>query len=236
MNSVYYPRLVRRVRAVLIDSVLVPVAAIATLLIGVSVGITSPLAKVALFIGPVILLEPVMVMLTGGTIGHHLTRLKVLKKDGTGYLGFIPATVRFLIKLFLGWFSFIFILTTQKHQAVHDIAAGSIVVHRDVTNLPAYEVLAERKADTEYDYPPVWKRFVFIILYSFVMLIVASETIALLVANVCLYAHRCSLFDQVVLISFDICLLLSIGGIIVLGWKGALLGCRKISKKIESQL
>ena len=235
MNSVYYPRLVRRVRAVLIDSVLVPVAAIAALLIGVSAGITDPLAKILLFVAPIIILEPFLVMSTGGTVGHHLTRLKVMKKDGTGHIGFIPATIRFLVKLFLGWFSFIFILTTRKHQAVHDLAAGSIVVHRDITNLPEHEILTERKIDTEYEYPPAWRRVLFMVLYSFVSFVLFSVLTSLMASRPCLFAHRCSLFDQVIVLSLDICFLLSIGAIIVFAWKGALYGCRKMPKGKPSE-
>ena len=163
MTTITYPRLIKRVRAVLIDSVLLPLVVIGTLIIGDALGIPGPYGKAMLILIPILVLEPGLVAFTGGTVGHHMLGIRVAKKDGSGNINIFAATIRFVVKLVLGWLSFIFVLTTTKHQAVHDLLAGSIVVHKDPTGLPAYEVLSERTGDSgAYIYPPGWRRIVII--------------------------------------------------------------------------
>lgn len=233
MSTVYYPRLIKRVRAFLIDGVLVPLVAIATLVIGVSLGVESLPAKLALFIVPILILEPALVAWTGGTVGHHLNRIKIVKKQGSGHIGFFAATVRFVIKALLGWFSLIFILTTRKHQAVHDLAAGSVVVHKDVTGLPEYEVLSERKPEEGgYRMPSVSRRLGIIFLYIVLGFIILSYTVGLLMPDACLLKHRCTAFESYTVLVLDILWFISAVVSIVLGWRGSLYGCRKqITKK-----
>ena len=166
MATVTYPRLIKRVRAVLIDSVLLPVAVFSVLLLGDSMGVSSALGKATLIVLLIFVLEPGMVAFTGGTVGHHLLSIRVANRDGSRNINIFAATIRFVIKLVLGWLSFIFVLTTTKHQAVHDLVAGSIVVHKDTTGLPAYEVLSERTQETDaYTYPATGRRVAVITLY-----------------------------------------------------------------------
>src|SRR5262245_37224487 len=91
----YYARLVKRVRAVLIDSVLIPVAAIASLVAGDALGVSDPTAKVLLLVVPVFVLEPLLVATTGGTVGHHLIGLRVTRLDGARRINIFAATLRF---------------------------------------------------------------------------------------------------------------------------------------------
>lgn len=135
MDKVAYPRLIKRIRAALIDSVLIPLAFFAGLvLIGVS-GISHPLAKLVLAMMPILVLEPGLVAFTGGTVGHHLVGVRVMQAGGTGNIGILAAALRFVVKLLLGGLSFVFILTTRRHQAVHDLVAGSRVVLKDAACL-----------------------------------------------------------------------------------------------------
>jgi hypothetical protein len=89
VDAVYYPRLVKRVRAVLIDSVLVPVVAITSLGVGYGLGVTDFLWRALLVGVPVFILEPGLVTITGGTVGHHLVGIRVQRKDGSGNLNII---------------------------------------------------------------------------------------------------------------------------------------------------
>lgn len=228
MNHVYYPRLIKRIRAVLIDAVLVPFVALTSLVLGVSLGVESLPAKLALFIVPILILEPALVAWTGGTIGHHLNRIKIVKKDAVTHIGFPAAIVRFFIKFVLGWFSLISILTTRKHQAVHDLAAGSVVVHKDIHGLPEYEVLSERKPEEGgYRYPSVLRRVLVILLYVFLSTVSFSILSVLLLSRACIYTHRCALPDQVAALTLDVIWFLSFGTVIVLGWRGKLYGSRR---------
>lgn len=227
--SLLYPRLIKRVRAVLIDSVLIPVVTMTILIIGVSMGVSSPIAKVMLLIFPVFILEPCMLAFTRGTIGHHLVGIKVTKRNGIDKINIFAATVRFLAKLLFGWFSFVFVFTSKKHQAIHDLVAGSIVTHRDASQLPQYDILQERVVEeTGYKYPAIWKRLLTIAAYCVITIVLVAMVTAFAISDACLESTRyCSGLDRLITLFVNIIFLLSFGAIIILGWKSRLYGCRR---------
>jgi uncharacterized RDD family membrane protein YckC len=228
MTNFFYPRLIRRVRAVLIDSVLLPVSIFSTLIVGDALGVTSTFAKAMLFGLPVFVLEPALVAFTGGTVGHHLMKIRITRLDGMGNINILAATVRFVVKLLLGWLSFIFVLTTTKHQAVHDLVARSLVVHKDVRGLPAYDVLPERKSDTEnYVYPPAWRRIIVAIAYCVLVYIAVCVVILAVASTECTDGNRCSTVETLFEIALSIMWLVTTGWVAVRGWGGRLYGCRR---------
>lgn len=228
MHPLYYPRLIKRVRALLIDSILLPVAALATLLIGASTGISSTGGKLLLIVLPVFILEPVMLATTGGTIGHHLNGVKVTKKNGLDRINIFAAVIRFGVKLFFGWFSLIAVLITKKHQAVHDLVTGSIVTHRDVSRLPQYEVLQERETgDDDFVYPSAMRRIAVIFFYCFLIFVLYLFAIAIGFTDDCITENRCTAVDKSIMKIGNVALLLGLGSAIVFGWRGRLYGCRR---------
>ena len=138
-----YPRLYRRIQAAIIDS---------TIFLVILLGAGMILAPIEIhggfkFGGVAILLfilEPGLVSITGGTIGHHLRGLRIQDHWYGTNLNIFRATIRFLVKFLLGWLSFVFILLTKKHQAIHDKISGSVVVLRDPAKVPEFEALSER--------------------------------------------------------------------------------------------
>lgn len=70
--------------------------------------------------------EPLLVSLTGGTIGHYLCNMRVVDDD-RGNIGFVKAVARMIIKSLLGWYSFLAMAMTSRHQAVHDLLTRSTV-------------------------------------------------------------------------------------------------------------
>jgi hypothetical protein len=75
------------------------------------------------------LYDPIMVSLFGGTIGHLVIRLRVKQyKYETKNLFFVLAFFRFLVKIFLGWLSFLTVSGNKEKRAIHDILPGSIVI------------------------------------------------------------------------------------------------------------
>jgi len=228
MPPVFYPRLIRRVRAILIDSVLLPITVFGVLILGDALGVSHTYGKVALILVPIFVLEPGLVAFTGGTIGHHLLRIRVATLDGQRNINIFAATLRFVAKLLLGWLSLIFVLTTKKHQAVHDLLARSVVIHKDPSTLPAYEKLVERMPDSaEYLYPPAWRR-VLVIAGYWVLATVALVILGNFVASrQCIAGYRCATWETLLLLVLDIAWLLSLGGATVRGWRGQLYGCRR---------
>ncbi|HEY1774177.1 MAG TPA: RDD family protein [Gammaproteobacteria bacterium] len=227
-DTVYYPRLLWRLKAVMIDSIVVPLAMIASLLVGVELGVTDPIIRIALLVGPLFLLEPLMVTATGGTIGHHLLRLRVMRQDGDGNLNIFAATLRFVIKALTGWFSFILVLTSRKHQALHDILSRSIVVHRDAARVPTHEALAERQVeDGAFVYPPVWRRVLVIFAYCLLVFVIVEIAVAASVSYPCLEYKHCGDKDRVALFTLDVFWLAGTSISVVLGWKSRLFGARR---------
>ncbi len=227
-RSVFYPRLIRRVRAILVDSIILPVVMFGVVMVGSAAGVSDGYAKFALLIVPIFFLEPAMVALTGGTIGHHLQGVRIARLDGQRNINILAATLRFVVKVLLGWFSMIFILTTKRHQALHDLLARSVVVHKSPSALPAYEVLAEREsASGAYSYPSTWRRVLVIFGYWILSSVVAVIVSGVAVSNDCLAFQFCDRWENLLLLGLNIAWLVSLGFAMVWGWQGRLYGCRR---------
>jgi uncharacterized RDD family membrane protein YckC len=73
--------------------------------------------------------EPMMVFM-GGTLGHRAMKIRVRKqKDETVGLNILQVYVRFIVKLFTGPFRGFSWVNRKKNLALHDLAAGSVVVN-----------------------------------------------------------------------------------------------------------
>ena len=218
----------------LIDSVVVPVLAVATLIMGNALGVTEFFGRVLLIAVPVFILEPGLVAFTGGTIGHHLVGLRVRRLSGAGNINLFAATIRTIVKFVLGWLSFIFVLTTERHQAIHDLAARSIVVHRDTAGLPQYDVLSARKVETEgFIYPSGWRRGLVALAYWTLMTVVLSTAVGVWIAVVCDRRVSCHSYERTAGMIFDMIWLIATGAIVVFGWYGRLPGAKRRVKAPE---
>jgi uncharacterized RDD family membrane protein YckC len=128
-----YAALSKRVRAACFDTAILALLFFPTwIVIDVSAA-TNVALKVVLYLIPsipMLVIDLGFVAVTGGTIGHHLFKVRVIRKNGGGNISFLAATIRFVVKMLLGWTAFIFIQNTSRHQALHDMAAGSIVIDK----------------------------------------------------------------------------------------------------------
>ncbi len=139
MSAPAYAALSQRVRAACFDTAILALLFFPTwIVIDVSAA-TNTALKVVLYLIPsipMLVIDLGFVAVTGGTIGHHLFKVRVIRKDGGGNIGFCAASIRFVVKMLLGWSSFLFILNTRRHQALHDMAANSIVVDKTLAAKP----------------------------------------------------------------------------------------------------
>lgn len=228
MTAPRYPRLVRRFRAFLLDSLLAPIAALACLVAGDALGVTGGAGKLALVIVPFLILEPGLVAFTGGTIGHHLYRLRVVRVRGEGNINLLAATVRFLVKDGLGWLSLVFVLTTRKRQAAHDVLARSVVVLKNPAALPIGEALDERPPeDPAYLYPPAWRRLAVIIAYWIFFTIALAGLSQFAASDRCLTRNHCSGGEFLIILGLDLAWIFALGWATVRGWGGRLYGGRR---------
>lgn len=222
-----YPRLVVRIKGAFIDGIIVPFLAIGSIFLLEAIGIHRAEIKIACAILIILVLEPMAVSLTGGTIGHHILGLRVRSKTVDKRLNVFAALIRFLIKTIFGLPSFFVALLTRNRQALHDLTANSIVIFKSTVHLPTYEVLSEMTRDDEQKrYVSIWRRLLVIFFYWFF----AYLSFGLLIAiafNDCVENKVCSPTHAGGILA---CLLLMVLGFVViavLGWKGKLYGCRK---------
>jgi uncharacterized RDD family membrane protein YckC len=79
--------------------------------------------------------EPLFTTL-GCTLGQYMMNLRVRQQYyPTKKLTFYQAFIRFVIKLPLGILSFVTIHTNPRRRAIHDLAAGSIMVYKEQPQL-----------------------------------------------------------------------------------------------------
>ncbi|MFH1817723.1 MAG: RDD family protein [Pseudomonadota bacterium] len=226
--EILYPRLLRRVRAFLFDSVIFVILLYAWLATLPVFENAQPLLKISLLVIPIVILEPVLVAFTGGTLGHHFMGLRIRDASSDQNIGVLQATARAIIRTLLGWLSFIFVLVTNKHQALHDYFTSTVVILRSPESLPAHERFVARAEGCEqYRYPSIARRIAVILIYVFLgfLMLVALSMVAL--SEICLNGGHCTPGEMAVSQLLSIFWLLSLGASIVLGWKGRLYGCRR---------
>src|SRR5215475_7135712 len=93
-----YVRFTRRVQAVLVDTIIFMIILAAALAVAVSFGSDNITRVVGFTVAATWLFyEPLLVSLTGGTIGHYLRNMRVVDDRG-GNVGFVKAIARVVIK------------------------------------------------------------------------------------------------------------------------------------------
>lgn len=124
-----YPGLFTRVKAAVVDNVLVFVLIMLASEVLSDFDSVATWVRILVFVFIFVLYEPLFISAFGMTIGHNLLKIKVQKdKPGGGNINIFLAIVRFLIKYALGWVSLLTIMGNEKRKAIHDLAINTIVV------------------------------------------------------------------------------------------------------------
>lgn len=169
-ERIWFPTIGRRANALLIDLVLWAAIfflggwALSSVDLPPAVRIGTPL--VLLFV-----LEPLLVTMRGITVGHHLMGLRIQKSATGERLNIVEATLRFFVKVFFGWVSLVSVLISNRHQALHDLMVGSVVVLTNPSRVSSTDRLVERDGEEEegFVYPSRTRRVLMIILYAFLL-------------------------------------------------------------------
>jgi len=151
-----YARFSRRLRAVLIDTILFAlVLYIGLLLIG-SLEIADAQRRTFLLVIAlgILMYEPTLVSVFGGTIGHRLANLRVVDDASGSNPTLLKAACRAVIKHLLGWLFFLSMAITRRHQAIHDLLTRSTVQIRDVSRAAGHHYLPERALAADGPVPP----------------------------------------------------------------------------------
>lgn len=223
-----YPRLLRRLRGALIDGIFIPLAALGTLVALAYAGVESTWVKVLCPLIVILLLDPVAVSATGGSIGHHLVGLRVRKERTDERIGLLAAVVRLLVKTFFGLPAFFVAFVTRKRQALHDLVARSLIVHKSTVGLPLHELLPERtRRDEHAAFVSVWRRILVILLYWVLFYLAWNLVVLVVLSGPCIEYGKCSEPQALVALGAFLLLPVVLIVIVALGWRGSLYGCRK---------
>lgn len=122
-----YPQLTDRIQSTFIDAILIIILMFAFAGISDKFENVPDWVRVAM-VAWVILYEP-LCMTVGATLGNYIKGIRVRKmSDTTKRLNLFKAIIRYLMKLTLGWISFLTINLNSKKRAIHDFASGSVMI------------------------------------------------------------------------------------------------------------
>ena len=88
----------------------------------------SKVIVIVVYIIGVLLYEPLLVSFSA-TIGQIIMKIRVRNiKSPNERLNVFKAYLRFILKVLLGWISFITINFNPEHRAIHDLISDSVVI------------------------------------------------------------------------------------------------------------
>ena len=128
--TILYPSLVSRLKAVVIDVLLILlIFSITSVIIG-QLGSVETWIRVFIFVFSLYAYEPLFISFLGGTLGHMVVGIRVKDVDSNRRINILQASVRFIVKYLLGWLSFLTLISNTRKRAIHDIISGSLVVFK----------------------------------------------------------------------------------------------------------
>ncbi len=182
---------------------------------------------IGLLVAGVLLYEPLLVSITGGTLGHHALNLRVAKESGGGKLGFLQALARMWLKGLLGVLSFFFMGLTRRHQALHDLATRSSVQINHTAKARATHFVVELTVPPgEVDVSKL-RRVVAILAWGMASFVAMSLATIPILSDACAIQGLCSEGEELAQGGITFLWTLGLGAILVFGWRGRLPGARE---------
>lgn len=128
-SNVYeLPSIKTRYISMLIDAICLVLLALGISTLFEKIGEVPGFVRGITFVLVIILYEPILVTL-GCTIGQFFMNIRVRDfRNPEKKLVFYLVMVRFMIKIFMGWLSFITVTFNLNRRAIHDLASGSIMI------------------------------------------------------------------------------------------------------------
>ncbi|ACU62596.1 RDD family protein [Chitinophaga pinensis] len=127
-DGITYPTLVKRVQSIFIDTVFIVGLTFAFSAILSSFDSVPDWLRMSVFILIWVIYEPLCVTF-GCTLGNYVLGLRVRDNNNIGEgINILRAALRYALKVTLGWISFVTIHSNSKRRAIHDLAAGSVMI------------------------------------------------------------------------------------------------------------
>jgi len=135
--EILYAGLTPRLRAMVVDAMIYAGVLVATVIVA-DLPMPGLLSRVFLasLVGFLLLYEPVSVWRWGGTLGHRRANVRIVSDRTGGPPSIFASLVRWLVKGFFGILSFFLLVSTRRHQTLHDLASGTTVQIRDAALPP----------------------------------------------------------------------------------------------------
>lgn len=126
-----FARVTDRIKAVVTDSIVLIVFMVIVSSIFAEFEHVPNTARIIAFIFIFFLYDPIFTSFFGGTIGHIMLGLRVKReKNQVKNINFPLAIIRFLVKVLLGWVSFLTVSSNTNRKAIHDSLVGSVVLYK----------------------------------------------------------------------------------------------------------
>lgn len=229
-NKKAYARVILRVRAVFIDSLLFLVL----LSVGGVLLQQGYLSKdvfrvwVVFLVASIFFYDPLFVSIFGSTIGQYFSNLHVEDANTGGKIDFIRAVFRYFIKFFFGWASFVTMKITGKLQAFHDLLTHSVVLIKNLDIAETTQYSFELLAPEIPGIPSRLRRSIVIFLYFIFLFLVEAVSLAIFVSTDCLEKQAsCSIAEKLSGGAIELSWPFLVALVIYMGWRGRLLGCRR---------
>jgi uncharacterized RDD family membrane protein YckC len=226
-----YGRFLRRFQAAIIDVVVILVAIFGAVFIAITLN-SEKLARTLGFSIAIgwLLYEPLLVALTGSTVGHYLCNLRVVDNKTGGNINFFKAMLRTLLKAVLGWLSFVTMATTLRHQAIHDLATNSTVQIRNAAQASPHHYNHEQTELSSPAMPSGGRRLLVTGLYLVAVtavFVAFGLTIEDQFSPACLNDDRCTRGEEIAISALGLSWVVALVVAIIVGWRGHLPGARK---------
>lgn len=123
-----YPELKDRIQSTFIDTIFLLVLMFLFASLLDKFDSVPDWVRILLFVGLFIVYEP-LCMSVGFTLGNYLKGIRVRKDTDTSKrINIFQALVRYLVKLLLGWISFLTIHGNARRRAIHDVVSGTVMI------------------------------------------------------------------------------------------------------------
>ena len=127
-EPVEYPLLGDRVQSSFIDLILIVILMFVFASVLDRYDNVPDWVRITLFVGPWAAYEPVCTSL-GCTLGNLVKGIRVRQHEGTTKrINIFQALLRYILKIALGWVSFLTIHSNKERRAIHDLIAGSVMI------------------------------------------------------------------------------------------------------------
>ena len=227
---VRYATFTRRFRAFVIDTACLWGVVLALFFIGDAMsdvpGVT--LLTWLLMLAVILLYDPVLVSRRGATVGHAGAQLRVIDARTGQWPTFARSFARNVVKIVLGVPSFFTMELSRRHQAVHDMLTQTTVQVAESAELVEFRI--ERVNEPDVLLPSRLRRLTVIALYLVAVLVVCDESISLVDMIACIRPRGCSAGALVLVQAIGLGWLALSAVAIVAGWRGRLLGARRIAR------